>query len=97
MTTVKLTRAQRSALECADLSDCPHLRTAWNGGNNLDVPGGMGRPAIVRAAMVTEICELSNGEDALAENLRSEGKSNCRRMAAGAALALANLMSKIPV
>lgn len=89
MTTIeiKLTPAQRSALECREGGGLPKiLREAWNGVNRLRFS----------SSEVEELWqalnECSNGEDGSAEN---ESDPRLKRMASGAALALANLSFKV--
>lgn len=89
MVKVHLTDAQASALECAglDLDDSsPKLTAAWAGGRQLVFD------AADRDALFSEVNELSNGEDGTAQ---AATDPTMKRQAAGAALALGNLASKI--
>lgn len=97
MKTLKLTPAQRSALECAGLTyaENPRTRAAWDGGNRLSVPTG--NPAACEE-LASEINELSNSEDALANEMKRRSVLFGRKdigFARGAALALANLYGKV--
>lgn len=95
--TIRLTTAQRSALECAGLdmiadSDTdPEWRgliavaAAWSG-NDFDVT-----PDTINAVMVG-LTDLQNNEDATADNI---GDADCRRKALGARTALENLSEKV--
>ncbi len=90
MITLKLTPAQVSALECAGLGydSEPLTHAAWDGGHKLTLPKGK----TAREELASEINELSNSEDALAQEKRG---TECAPGARGAALALANLYLKV--
>jgi hypothetical protein len=83
---VKLREDERSALECAGLDispdEYPALAEAWRGGDELTVTDP--------AALALELNDLSNAEDAVAEQ-RGPGW----REASRAASALARLMARI--
>lgn len=93
---MRLTPAQRSALECAGLNDDDEPRTCaawnprWNDGNDFDLPDGKA----AREELASEINTLSNAEDAYAEEMRKRSP-RCAAGARGAARALANLYLKV--
>jgi hypothetical protein len=86
--TIKLTAAQRSALECAGLdwqdeTDGLVLR-AWSGRSlRFEVAGA--------EDLASALNELSNSEDASAEYWRERSEARLAKSAAGASMALANL------
>jgi hypothetical protein len=85
--TVKLTAAQVSALECAGLDEAtPMITKAWTTRTALAVD-----PADLDA-LVQELTEASNSEDASAQDTTDP---TMRRQAAGAAAALGNLAGKV--
>ena len=88
--TIRLTAAQRSALECAGLEmpepDQIALALAWQGRDVLDVT------AETKDAIVAALTELANGEDALAEQTDDR---DVRRGARGACAALGKLSLKV--
>lgn len=89
MVNLKLTAAQVSALECAglDLDDSsPKTTAAWSGGRYLTFD------AADADALFSELNELSNGEDLTAQAATDPVQ---KRQAAGAAVALGNLASKV--
>ena len=84
-----LTPAQQSALECAALDDedSPILLTAWDGQGSLSLDATNAR------ALCLELIDLTNSEDALAEDRRRDPAE--RSGARGARMALQNLSTRL--
>ena len=89
-TTVKTTRAQESALECAGVVEdfdgtLDALKAAWT-------PGRISFSAGTRDAVCAALIECANAEDYTAEH---SSDVTLRRFARNARAALSNLASKI--
>ena len=84
---MKLSDAQVSALECACLEDCPVLSACWDGGDTIEIPTSMAK----RDALMMELIDLSNLEDAFADVLDGQ----CRTFARRAARSLSALSGKV--
>ena len=86
--TVRLTPAQQSALECADICDdeTPVLVRTWHGGRLRFLPADAN-------ALASEITEAANSEDGQAEERRTDPETarDCR----AACRALTNLAAKV--
>ncbi len=92
MITVKLSEAQRSALECRDWSEEPIMRESWDGGYRLKVD-----PQYADQ-LLYEVTEASNAEDAQEQELQGRRDYDSRtaaRHAARAARAPSSLGDRI--
>jgi hypothetical protein len=89
MPRVKLTEAQLSALQSNEGGLEPLIDRLWHGGRTITFSSSE------RWALVDELTELSNSEDAHAQMLQDRGQPQDARWARGASTALANLSTKV--
>jgi hypothetical protein len=88
---LRLTDAQRSAVECRDVfwaEECPVMAAAWDGGNLLEFRAEFARD------LYQEVADASSAESDHADILRKRGEPMWKGIQ-GAADALTNLAARI--